>query len=128
MFRAEFPNIPEELPETGLIIKNADGQKLGIWIMPDNRSHGMLETFLLFLAPNETDALVTLATDVCRQAKHLGAPYKEVHQMKAHIYSWLAWQDEPGRQLHQAVKEHILKASSPYALPFVGWFRNLFEV
>jgi hypothetical protein len=45
---------------------------------------------------------------------------------KAKIYSWLAWQEEPGKQLHEAVKHRVLEPTSPQAAPFVDWFRLLF--
>jgi len=41
-----FPMLQEtEIGSNGIIVSNAkSGQKLGIWIMPDNQSSGMLET------------------------------------------------------------------------------------
>lgn len=45
---------------------------------------------------------------------------------KARIHSWLAWQREPGKQLHEAVAHRTLDARSPQAGPFVDWFRRLF--
>lgn len=126
--REQFPELAEELPEDGLIQTNGD-KKLGIWLMPDNKSHGMLETFLTFLAPDEQDQLVQYAEKTCSRAKDdLGAEYREAHFDKAKIYTWLAWQDEPGRQLHQAVKESVLSPSSECASPFVDWFCQLFDL
>lgn len=125
---AQFPDIPKKLPQNGLILTNKDGVKLGVWLMPDNQSHGMLETFLMFLAPNADDPVVAFAEKASKKALDLGAPYKTVHGEKAKIHTWLAWQDEPGAQLHQAVKMHVLNPLSPYAAPFVDWFRRLFEV
>jgi hypothetical protein len=46
-----FPNLPTDLPTTGLIIDNDGEQRLGVWIMPDNSSEGSLETFLRYLVP-----------------------------------------------------------------------------
>jgi hypothetical protein len=125
--KSQFPSMPQSLPDGGLIHTNDDGGKLGVWLMPDNQSHGMLETFLMFLAPAE-DNVVRYAEKACRTARRVGAPYKSVHLDKARIHTWLAWQDEPGAQLHQAVKERILDSRSPHAVPFVTWFRDLFEV
>ena len=39
-------DFPEELPPEGLIHQNEHGLRIGVWIMPDNQSRGMLETFL----------------------------------------------------------------------------------
>lgn len=43
-------------------------------------------------------------------------------------HTWLAWQDEPGKQLHQAVEHGIFDPQSPRSRPFVKWFRRLFEL
>lgn len=123
-----FPGLPEAIPKEGLVITNSSDKKFGVWIMPDNESRGMLETFLLFLAPNQEDELVRLAKSACQDAKTAGAPYKEVHRDKAEIHTWLAWQDEPGQQLHAAVQQRILDPNSEHAVPFASWFVDLFEL
>lgn len=122
-----FPSLPGAIPKEGLITDH-NGKRFGVWIMPDNESRGMLETFLLFLAPSEEDQLVKLAKQVCKDAKDAGAPFKDVHSAKAEIYTWLAWQDEPGQQLHAAVQQRILNPASTHAAPFASWFINLFEL
>lgn len=53
---------------------------------------------------------------------------KPTHHDKADIHTWLAWRDPPGRQLHDAVKQRILRPDSPHAAPFVRWFRRTFDV
>lgn len=53
-----FPNLPDALPADGVIEENEDGLKLGIWLLPDNRSHGMMETFLTYLVRTENDAVL----------------------------------------------------------------------
>ncbi len=123
-----FPDVPEKWPDAPLIRKGETGQKLGVWIMPDNSTTGMLESFLQYLAPTESDDLLDYAKQVCGEAASRGAPFKDAHRPKAEIYTWLAWQDEPGRQLHEAINERILHPSSPHAASFVQWFRDLFDV
>jgi len=125
---SRFPNIPENLPSTGLIHKTPNDIKIGIWMMPDNQERGMLETFLKFLLPNKSNKLWELSENVCQQASSLNAPFKSTHEDKAKIHTWLAWQNPPGRQLHNAVMEKILFPSSPYAATFINWFRELFEI
>jgi len=125
---ASFPNLPKDWPGRSIVEVSPDGLKLGVWIMPDNKTSGMLESFLQFLAPSETEDILTLAKESCAAAKASGAKFKDVHLAKAEIYTWLAWQDEPGRQLHEAVSERILEPTSPQASEFVSWFRELFEV
>ena len=124
-----YPDIPEELPATGLIHTSPEEDvKIGVWMMPDNRERGMLETFLQFLLPENDKGLWEFAEQSCRQAANCGAPYKEAHLDKAKIHTWLAWQNPPGRQLHNAIMERILTPASPQADPFIQWFQKLFEV
>lgn len=123
-----FPDLPNELPPAGLVWENETGLKLGVWLMPDNRSHGMMETFLTYLVPNEDDRILAYAEHARDKARSLGAPYKLVHADKAKIHTWLAWQDPPGRPLHNAVMERLLDPCSPHAAAFVRWFRSLFGI
>jgi hypothetical protein len=118
--------IPEELPEEGLIIEADNGVRVGIWIMPDNKLPGMLETFLGYLLPADTSSLWNFAGETIDLAKEQGAPFTDYHRDKARIYSWLAWQKPPGRQLHQAIKERILDPQHPESQQFVSWFRRLY--
>ncbi|MEX0867022.1 MAG: DUF3226 domain-containing protein [Pirellulales bacterium] len=123
-----FPNLPDSLPIDGLI-HDTNGLRLGIWLMPDNQSRGMLETFLAYLAGgDESDPLFEHAKRACDQAKQIGAPFSDAHAGKSHIHCWLAWQKEPGRQLHDAVKFSYLDATSRRAQPFIQWFRKLYEL
>jgi len=45
--------LPNTLPETGLIHLTDTQIKFGIWMMPDNKMRGMLETFLAYMIPDE---------------------------------------------------------------------------
>lgn len=124
-----FPTIPNELPREGLVVSNDFGLRAGVWLMPNNASTGMLETFLAKLIPDPNDPLWTLAQDSANRAGELGAPFKRpAHDDKAFIHTWLAWQDPPGRQLHDAVKQQIFVPGSEVAEEFVRWFCELFEI
>lgn len=123
-----FPELPDDVPAAGLIQKSESGLKLGVWLMPDNRSHGMMETFLTYLVPDDSNPVLKYAESARNKAHRLGAPYKDVHADKAKIHTWLAWQDPPGRPLHNAVMERLLDPCSPNAGAFVKWFRSLFGI
>lgn len=124
-----FPGMPQGFPAEGLIVANAGGQRFGVWIMPDNLSVGMLETFLAQLVPDrETNPLWQHACTAAEEAKSKGAPFKDVHLHKAQIHSWLAWQNPPGQQLHIAIISRCLDGASPCAAPFVAWFKKLYNL
>lgn len=120
------PDMPEELPEEGLVYVCESGIKLGVWIMPDNRMRGMLETFLALLVPAELKPVWEWTEALCDEAHRKGARFRTPHRDKARIHAWLAFQDPPGRPLHNAVIEKVLDPTSPNAEPFVGWFRRLY--
>ncbi len=121
-------DMPDTLPETGLIHTTQSGVKLGGWIMPDNQAQGMLETFLSYLVPDVSEFLWQYAQEVTQVAKQKGAAFIDEHFDKANIYTWLAWQCPPGRQLHNAVMEKILDSTHPKAQAFVNWFKQLYEL
>ena len=120
-------DFPEKLPETGLI-HETNGIKFGVWIMPDNQQEGMLETFLSCMITDENKSIWQYAQEVTKEAKNKGAAFKDSHVDKANIYTWLAWQNEPGRQLHQAIKERILNPNHPKADVFFNWFKALYDL
>ncbi|MEM1041348.1 MAG: DUF3226 domain-containing protein [Bacteroidota bacterium] len=101
---------------------------VGVWLMPDNTDDGMIEDFLRFLVP-EGDALLPRA-ERCLEAipenERLFAQGDADHTSKALMHTWLAWQDEPGRPLGQAVTHRYLDAQAPRALAFVEWAKRLF--
>ncbi|NER92797.1 MAG: hypothetical protein F6J86_02895 [Symploca sp. SIO1B1] len=123
-----IPDIPEQLPETGLIHCLPNDIKFGVWIMPDNKMRGMLETFLAYMIPDENEPLWEYAQEAVSAAKNKNAPFIEQHIDKAHIFTWLAWQKPPGRQLHNAVMEKILDPKHPKAQTFVSWFKSLYNL
>lgn len=121
------PGFPAELPPAGVIHEVADKPRVGVWLMPDNVRAGMLETLLLALRAGDP-VLHDHARDATAQARAFGAPFRDVHLEKAELHAWLAWQDPPGRQLHDAVRARELPPAPSVTAPFVAWFRQLFDV
>lgn len=123
-----FPMMPSTLDPDGLVIENADGQRLGIWIMPDNRSHGGLETFLRVLVPSECEQVWSHAVEATSSSRQIGAPFRDAHEMKAQLYTWLSWQDPPGQSPGLALTKKILSPHVPAAKPFVRWCQRLYHL
>lgn len=123
-----IPTMPMDLPAEGLVCEDDEGLRFGVWLMPDNKATGMLETLMAMFVPDRGIGLWPFVVAHCLAAKEQhNAPYRDVHLDKAQIYAWLALQDEPGEQLHIAVMKRILQPSSPLADPFVNWFCKLFS-
>ncbi len=125
---ADFPGIPDELPNGGLILENEKKKRLGVWIMPDNVTEGTLEVFLRYMVPRESEAIWGHAVSSAESAKQLGAPYHLSHCHKANLYTWLAWQDEPAQRAGEALTKKILDPHAPSAAAFVKWFRSLYQL
>lgn len=120
--------LPDTLPRGGAI---ADGHrpdwKLGVWVMPDNHSRGMLEDFLATLVPAK-DACWPHALAATDEARRLGAPLNSLHVAKGAMHAWLAWQDPSGQPFGQALQTRALRHDAELALTFLHWFERLFDV
>jgi hypothetical protein len=117
------PNTPDL---AGTIIPGTrHGQRVGIWLMPDNTSPGKLEHFLAKLVPADDPCWPHAETSATR-ARELGAAFAEKDFIKAHIHTWLAWQETPGLPFGTALTASVLRHDSPEALAFVAWFNRLF--
>lgn len=125
---SELPDLPDRIPAEGLELAHSGGTRFGVWIMPDNRFEGMLEDLLVRLIPDESSALYKLARNCVAEARSERAPFKDVHERKAEVYTWLAWQAPPGLRLHEAVKHRVLDPTRPESGPFVKWFKSLYRL
>lgn len=134
--------LPHALPPEGLVFDAPAGRRFGVWIMPDNQSPGMLETFLGELRTSMPRAVGEHVLDAMYKAKglldeHAAAnpgvrprvcSWKESHKSKAEIHTWLAWRDPPGEQLHEAVRHESLDVNAPLAQRFVAWMKRLYDL
>jgi hypothetical protein len=127
--QVQYPNAPDLLPAKGVVLHEAgsDLPKFGAWVMPDNINRGMLETFLLHLRPASNTALLELSEKVVDLAKNAGATFIDAHRDKVQIHSWLAWQDPPGRQMHDSIKQRMLTEKSQLLTDFLDWFCELYD-
>lgn len=122
--------IPKSLPKTGLVCVSSDSiyPKLGLWLMPDNVSLGMVEDFALSLVP-QNEPLMSNAETTLQQLETSGIQkYKPNHRSKAMIHTYLAWQDEPGTPIGHSITKQVLNPNHPNAQAFVqNWLVPLFQ-
>lgn len=102
-----------------------DPVRIGGWVMPDNLSAGALEDFAAHLVP-DTDDLWPHAGTVIENLPR--RPFKPVHEGKARMHTYLAWQDPPREPIGRSIKNGPLTAEAPLAERFVVWVRRLFEI
>ena|SRR5579864_6484724 len=127
LLKVGYSAAPADPDLEGTIIYESNKPTIGIWIMPNNELPGMLEHFCRFLVPYD-DCLWDHAEHVVQQVMQVDCRFPQPHLMKAQIHSWLAWQNEPGKPLGQAITKKFLDSQAPYAQQFILWIRRLFEL
>ncbi|WP_373769758.1 DUF3226 domain-containing protein [Delftia acidovorans] len=125
---AGYLNLPVIPDQEGTVILPPEGTllpRVGVWLMPNNLIEGILEDFLCFLVP-EGDRLfehversIDSIPNGCKNFEALAEP-------KAKIHTWLAWQNEPGKPLGQAISSKYLDAKLPTADKFAAWLTRTF--
>lgn len=117
------------LAADGLVVEgdDIDSSRLGLWVMPDNRGHGMLEDFLAEMASAIHPDLLDESERAIAHMEERGLQlYSPAHRPKAKIHTYLAWQKAPGCSLSQAVMKHYLDVTSDNARLFVEWIQRVF--
>jgi hypothetical protein len=120
-----------ELPDiNGTVLIQEDKPIFGVWIMPDNQLHGMLEDFLSFLVPdkdtNEVWAKAVKSSQEVLQEIDKTKRFPERHLAKAQMHAYLAWQKDSGKPFGQAITAKYLQADNPNCENFVNWLKRLF--
>ena len=123
---AGYVGVPA-LPDAGGIVREPPTgtllPRVGVWIMPDNRTGGNLEDFLAFLVPqpNELFDHAEKSIDTIPNP-----PFREATRSKALIHTWLAWQSDPGLPMGTAIGARFLDSDLPEANALAGWLGRLF--
>lgn len=125
----KYENIPETCDKNGTIIFpiEEDDIKVGVWLMPDNNSNGMLEDFISFLVPKD-DKVLPKVEEVLKDIEESGLnKYKDIHKSKAKIHTWLAWQEDPGTPMGLAITKKYLSTDPVICEEFIKWMNELFN-
>lgn len=125
--KAGYKTVPIRPANEGTIIQEEELPVVGIWLMPDNQLPGMLEDFVSFLVPLN-DPLGARASE-CLQ--HIPPPerrFSDSHLAKAHVHTWLAWQEEPGTPLGSAISKRYFDAEAAHAKKLINWISKLFNL
>ncbi len=100
--------------------------RVGVWIMPDNRTNGILEDFLRFLIPPTGAPLFTHVTNSVATIPAGERRFGTLAEPKAHIHTWLAWQEEPGKPMGTSITARYFDATVPQVAVLVSWLNRLF--
>ncbi|MCC7494782.1 MAG: hypothetical protein IT204_20675 [Fimbriimonadaceae bacterium] len=115
--------VPPAAPEDGLVVRRADRPVVGVWVMPDNTSPGMVEDFAMQLV-RDGDLLLPHAQQVVRDLPE--RRFSEAHRSKAELHTWLAWGRNPGLPIGQAIRDHLLSTARPLGKQFGSWLQQVF--
>ncbi len=121
----DFRKLPNQPPGDGYC-GEANGRRVGIWIMPDNAAAGNMERLAAYMVP-QGDELMPVAQRVVAELP-LPRRFKPADSPKAEIHTWLAWQREPGLTIGGAVRSRYLDANCPEAILFVRWIKSLYAI
>ena len=124
-----YQNVPPQPNPDGTILEAPNGGALlpraGVWIMPDNKTPGILEDFLRFLVPDQPNDLfdhVERSVDSIPDQRFI-----DNDRPKVIIHTWLAWQKEPGRPYGTAITARFLDSNLPQARVLASWIARLFH-
>ncbi|MCX5647298.1 MAG: hypothetical protein NTZ17_21845 [Phycisphaerae bacterium] len=126
--KAGYENVPSDPVSTGTILNppsDALLPRVGIWIMPDNQTRGILEDFLRFLVPQGSCLFEHVQSSVAAIPEG-ERRFSQLAQPKAIIHTWLAWQEEPGKPLGTAITARYLDPGVAQVDVLVSWLNKLF--
>lgn len=127
LIEAGYTSVPHRPDPGGTILKQTGRPNVGLWLMPDNTIPGMLEDFMSLLIP-AGDMLWPMAQGIVQQVIAKDRRFPQTQEMKANMHTWLAWQEEPGKPMGQAITKRYLNANAPHAQQLMTWIRQLFDL
>ncbi len=119
-------NIPPAPLAKGTKIENDGLPIIGIWIMPDNSSAGKIETFLKSIVADDKSDLWQFAEETIEKLPQ--TLFKAKDKEKAHIHTYLAWQENPGISMGTAIQTKCFLHDKPEAKSFVEWIKKVFDL
>ena len=99
--------------------------RIGVWLMPDNKSPGELEDFIADMIPSG-DPVWPMSEDYIEGIPAKDRKFKKGKILRAKVHAWLATREDP-RPMGLAIKAGDLDTGAENCERFVGWLRKLFE-
>ena len=127
LIEAGYTSVPFHPVPGGTILIQEGRPMVGLWLMPNNTIPGMLEDFMSLLIPSG-DILWPMAQGIVQQVIMKDRRFPQTQEMKANIHTWLAWQEEPGKPMGQAITKRYLDAAAPQAQQLMHWICKLFDL
>ena len=115
--------LPERLSPSGAIIDSRP--RVGVWLMPDNRSPGELEDFVVKMIP-AGDPVLPLSERYIAGIPPAARKFSEKKKLRAQLYAWLAAQADP-RLMGAVIRAGDLEVDGALCQEFVAWLTRLFS-
>lgn len=131
-----WPKVWERLTESGILVpdqpdpngtviaKTDERPKVGVWIMPDNKSFGELENFVIDMIPDD-DAAWPLSVKYIDGIPETERLFTERKTDRAKLYAWLATRRRPPH-IGSAVRADNLDVDTDGCKSFVQWLERVF--
>ena len=98
--------------------------RVGVWIMPDNRSPGELEDFIQTMIPSD-DSVWPLSRRYIEGIPGEERLFSDKKESRAKVHAWLAARERP-RLMGAAIGAHDLLVDQEPCQSLVAWLRRLF--
>ena len=122
-------NLPKaELTEKGFGYQFTDNLYIGIWIMPDNKNEGYLESFIGSMIAENDKTWQFAQAKVKELAAQDFCQFTTAKAQKGLVYTYLAWQKTPGLPMGTAVKAGFFNVETALVENFADWFKNTFTL
>lgn len=118
---ASGERMQKQLQDQGTIWTLPSGLTVGVWVMPDNKSPGALESLLIGLLSQGDARLETIRA--CVEVADIKAHRRD----KAILRAWLACRNEPVVYLSQAARDGTLPVTSKRLDDFEIWCQRMVD-
>ncbi len=119
----DLPDLPAQPDPGGTIIGGT--LRIGIWLMPDNRSTGELEDFVGSMIP-EADPVWPRSQAYIDGIPHDDRKFFPGKTQRAKVHAWLAAREAP-RPMGLSIRAGDLDTNASNTTTFVNWLRELFK-
>lgn len=115
-----------ERASQGEVFAHPSGAEVGVWIMPDHQSDGMIEDLFMGSVKVEQHSLLEHTASVIDNLGEHKA-FALHHESKAKLSTWLAWQKEPGISPSYAYHKGLFDRESAGFVALTDWLKRVFD-
>ena len=94
--------------------------------MPDNYSEGMLEDWIKQSVHESETTLLGLAINTIKNLPN--KKFKPIHNSKAEVATWMAWQKRPGRGFDGAIDDDLINFQCKSMTQLIKWIKHIYTI